>query len=251
MMTLELTQTELDLISKKREEEAKAEQAKQEKTAKQIAERDEKIARIQKESLLQNQVAAAYAKEIPGSSVEFKEATDKMYCEAGSKEFIRKIAVIKVDKWTVGVAKHIVYRSKWDSKGTDNGYKMYLSGPGVDYKYEAKAIGKASTITKKITELQEAIRAKAEQNLRQVTAVDSVVSRMAMLYPDAQIVSGTDGEYVGTRRQNWVSYDTVSITMPNGVFLKYRVYPDCSLVRKQISLGTSDAWETLEKLSKI
>jgi len=265
---LELTPAELELIQNKREQEAlkqkEAELKKQAEREKAIESAEAHIAKAQRED--QNQIAAA-RKFLLGFndaaySIEIHTRQDLKKCSdyvAGThvaywqKEFDRQRATIVKGDYKINVSEHITYSGRWVSRPTNHGYKMYLSGPGIDYKSERRAYTNAKTLMKKINEAIEAIEAKQRAVQRQKSAIEQTVDRLMKEYPTATVVPSKEYERSYARRQEYIPYDAVRITFANGINILYKVYPDGTLGRKSIGFGAldKDQWALMAQMSQI
>jgi len=64
-----------------------------------------------------------------------------------SEVFERQSAIIShKGGQKVKVDEQIVYSSSWRSKGESKGYKMYICGPGIDYKQEGQALSRVKSV---------------------------------------------------------------------------------------------------------
>jgi hypothetical protein len=170
-----------------------------------------------------------------------------------SKDYVQQTAVIKSkDGYTVDVKEQFV-STNWHSKS--RGYKMYLRGPGIDYKESEKALGRPSTVISKINNAIEKLEnaRKREQNKKNALAV--TVERLTAEYPDAKIT--VSYEYDRTYRRGRITlgdkYDMISITLKNGICVHYRVWADGSLSQLSISFPKTNAASNmlLAKLNEI
>lgn len=255
---MNLTQSEIEMIQIKRELEAIKEREAQLKKAaaneKQILEQKARMKKDLEASKAQVAATKAFLEEFMGSwklqiDTTNKEYTVKNYLGDSKWEVVwedhqpLEVARIVNGKYLVIVAEHITSGDSWGRGRRNLGYKMYLSGPGVEYNYSRKAIGRVSTLIKKYDEVTESIRYQAEQVQRQVSTTDKTVAKMKELYPDAVVVAGKGGEYANPyKRSNWFTFDTVTITFANGITMTYRVYVDGTLGRTALTfpkLGSS------------
>ena len=267
---LELTPAELEIIRIKREKEALIQAEKQAniqaKLERDIVTCKAEVAKIIKAQDEQIAAATEYHKQLGkgwqlniGENENEKTVLDYY---SGNKDenghykvihretFTRKEACIVNGKFTVKVKVQVVYGSQWDVRGTSNGWKMYLSGPGLDYKYERKALTKADTINKKIKEVCDAHEAKLNSAKRQINAVADTVAKMQELYPDAEVIASKSW-----RKESYEKYgsaiDVVKIKMANGVTSLWKVYNDGSLSRLEVNFSASTSWEVLGLLNSI
>lgn len=260
---MELTQAEKEMIALKREQEAlairEAELNRQAELEKKIS--DARITVKKQMASDQEQIAAAreYAKKMPGANLKITiwQAVEKVHQYNEQNEWIvvheepitREEAAIHFDEYKIRVAKHFVYSGKWGRHSTDKGYKMFVSGPGIKYQEEGRALSNPATAIKKI---QEAIDTRNSLKLaaeRQKSALETTIEKMKRLYPNAMVTSdrGSEKNYRG----HYEGYDAVTIFFANGIKIKYKVYGDGSLGRKDISFDVKDAWELMAVMSKV
>jgi hypothetical protein len=168
----------------------------------------------------------------------------------------REEAYIKHDKgYSIRVNEYRTYSSKWDTRGTNKGYRMFISGPQIEYKDENRAYGRVSTVREKITDaIAELARLNYIASLKK-DALATTISRMKSEYPDATVESGYDFTKVyGKAHHLGTQYDTATITFPNGIRIVYRVYPDGSLSQTKITFpkqDEKDSWDVLKVLSGV
>jgi len=268
---LELTPAELEIIRIKREKEALIQAEEQAKNQARI-ERDivtckAEVAKIIKAQNEQIAAATEYHKQLgKGWQLNIGETeTEKTVLDyySGNKDeknghykvihretYTRKEACIVNGNFTVRVKVQVVYGSQWDVRGTSNGWKMYLTGPALDYKYERKAITKADTINKKIKEVRDEVEAKLNSAKRQINAVADTVAKMQELYPDAEVIASKSW-----RKESYDKHgseiDVVKVKMANGVTSLWKVYNDGSLSRLEVNFSASTSWEVLGLLNSI
>lgn len=242
-----LTQSEIEMIQVKREQEALKEREAQLKKAaaneKEILARKAQMKKDLEASKAQVAATKAFLEEFMGSwklriDTENKKYEVKNYLgdfkyEDVWEEYqpLESACIVNDKGYRVSVAEHVTSGDSWGYGQRNLGYKMYLSGPGVEYKYERKALGRVSTLIKKYDEVREQIRREAEMKAKKASAVETTVAKMKELYPDANVVAGTSGKYTDYGRRNWETFDTATITFANGIKIVYRVYPDASLGR--------------------
>lgn len=169
-----------------------------------------------------------------------------------SKTYPRKVAHINYGNYKVRVAKHFTYKSY---RSVDNGYKMFISGDGIDYNRNNRPYAKAKTVHEVFTDAIKSIQEKKELQEKKKNALSTTFEKMKLLYPNAKIVEGYDFEknYNPRKYGYGERYDTITITLPNNITITYRVYSDGSLSRKSISFPSNgpDQWKILEKLNSI
>jgi hypothetical protein len=263
-----LTQSEIEMIQVKREQEALKER---EALLKKAAENEKQIL-VQKSQMRKNlehsraQVAATkdYLDEFMGGwklqvdtqNVKYEVRNylgDNKWESVWEEYQLQEVARIVNGQYTIRVAEHVTSGDKWGYGQKNRGFKMFLSGPGVDWAYEKKALGRVSTLIKKYDEVTEAIRYRAEQVQKQASAKDKTIAKMKELYPDATVEGGKGGEYANSwNRTGWVDYDTVTITFANGIKIKYRVYADMSLGRKEVTFPKMEtAYDLMDVMNNV
>ena len=258
-MNLELTKEELELIQAKRQEEEKKAEARKAQIQSDIDKRLADIAKYRDADDKQIAATLAFAKELGSRwSVQSTKRPEKVRVYDNGEvvweeSFERETATIWYGKFYVNVQEHIVYSSSWSRHGTNKGFKMYLGGPEVDYKYNSKPLSNAKTINKKVDEVIEAGIAKIEAQKKQLTAVESTIAKMQELYPEAEVTSDK-GWYQPSsynRRAQGYAFDQVHIKLANGIKISYRVYSDGSLGRQSLSFGGIDVnqWDLLNQLN--
>ena len=153
----------------------------------------------------------------------------------------------------VKVDEQIVYSSSWRSKGESKGYKMYICGPGIEYKQEQQALSRVKSVMEKIKTANDSIEytKKKEENKR--NALQVTVDRFKAEYPDAEVT--TDYSYDRGNARSYSSgerYDIVRTKFVNGAQISYRVYADGSLSRVSFNLpGSKDEASFMKNLSQM
>jgi len=263
-----LTQSEIEMIQLKREQEAlKEREAKLKKSAE-----NEKQILAQKAQMKKNldysraQIAATKAfldefgpdwkLQIDTQNVKYAVRNylgDDKWEDVWEEYQIQETARIVNGKYTVTVKEHVTSGNSWGYGQKNRGFKMFLSGPGVEWAYEKKALGRVSTLIKKYDEVTEAIRYREEQVQKQASAKDKTIAKMKELYPDATVEGGRGGEYANSwNRTGWFDYDTVTITFANGITIKYRVYADMSLGRKEMTFPKMEtAYDLMDVMNSV
>ena len=262
--TLELTPAELEMVALIREKEALAKKEAEAKKAleleKEIKAKQDYIAANKKKD--QEQVDAArkylldfdttqYSLDIKTWNETAQVTGDYIDKENGfdrhilwSEVYERQGAVIShKDGQKVKVEEQIVYSSKWSSRGESKGYKMYISGPGIEYKQEGQALSRVKSVMEKIKAANESIAytKKKEENKR--NALQVTVDRFKAEYPDAEVTTdyNYDKGYDSRHYSGGERYDIVRTKFVNGAQISYRVYADGSLSRLSFNLpGAKD-----------
>lgn len=273
--TLELTPAELEMVALIREKEALAKKEAEAKKAleleKEIKAKQDSIAANKKKD--QEQVAAArkylldfdttqYSLDIKTWNETAQVTGDYIDRENGfdrhilwSEVYERQGAVIShKDGQKVKVEEQIVYSSSWRSRGESKGYKMYICGPGIEYKQEGQALSRVKSVMEKIKAANESIAytKKKEENKR--NALQVTVDRFKAEYPDAEVTTdyAYDKGYGSRNYGGGERYDIVRTKFVNGAQISYRVYPDGSLSRVSFNLpGSKDEASFMKNLSQM
>lgn len=268
--TVELTPAELEMIKVKREQEALAKKEAEAKQAiqleKDIKAKEEYIAKtIAKDSAqvaaannFQKELGGMYVVEIKQWNEEVKVMGDYINKEEGfdrhtlwSKTFTRQSASIKRGSYYISVAEHITYSSS-GSRGTSKGYKMQLSGPGIEsYNRSYTRASKVNEIIKAAIDAADAHK-KAEEAKK--NALQATVDRFKAEYPDSEITTdrGYERSYGSRRYSDGTHYDMVCVKFANGARIAYRVYGDGSLSRVSFNLpGAKDEATFMKNLSQM
>ncbi len=266
--TLELTPAELEMIALKREQAALA--AKHTETVKAIQlEKDIKtkqdyILATKKKDQEQVDATRKYLLDFDGTQYSmdiktWKETVQVMgdYINKDngfdrhiewSEEFERQSASIS-HKYgqQIKVEEQIVYNSKWSSRGTSKGYKMYISGVGIEWKQQGQALSKVKSVMEKITAAIDKIDNARKREENKKNALQTTVDRFKAEYPDAEVTTdyGYEAGYDSRgRRSNYSNgerYNLVQIQFANSARIAYKVYPDGSLSRSSFNLpGSKD-----------
>ena len=147
----------------------------------------------------------------------------------------------------VEVKKHFVYGNNWSTRATDKGYKMNLIGGGF---YNERLLSNPKTLNQKIEDTLQDNKNRAEAKLKKASAVEYVFENLSNLYPNAEIMKGTEW-----LRNDWDKknrgevIDIVGVKLANGIKIKYRVYPDKSISRMEITFPIKDSYQLLEAMN--
>ena len=128
---------------------------------------------------------------------------------------------------------------------------MQCSGPGFNWTDQNRWYSSTKTLLQRITEKREAIKAKQQLEQREATATETVVARMQSEYPTATVTART--EWVrGYGKSAGYDVPFVTIKLPNGITIRYRVYTDGAIARESITFAKGqDQWDLLQTLSQI
>ena len=265
-LELELTAAELELIENKRKQDALEQEAeklkKEAKIQKESIEIQDSILKEQKEANLQVAAATEYynglVKLDPKYKLEVtehelkKEIKDYSGTEAiVIKRFdyiIKEAKIILSDSnYYITIEKHIVYTGM-GYRGADKGYKMELNGGGF---YSERKVSNPKTINDKIVNKRQAeINAKiAEQ--KKASGLDTAYNNLVNKYPDATIIKSSEWERNSYDKHSGESINIITITLPNSISIKYKVYSDGSLGRKEIRYPFKNNFDLLDTLNNI
>ena len=270
--TVELTPAELEMIKVKREREALAKKEAEAKQAiqleKDIKAKEEYITKTIAKDAEQIAAAKAYQAELGGMyAVQIKEWEEEVKVmgdyinrEEGFdrhvlwvKTFTRQFAWIVRGSYKIKVEEQITYSSKWSSRGTSQGYKMYISGPGIEWKQERRAYARTAKVNEVIKAAMDQIDYEKKQAEAKKNAVQTTVDRFTAEYPDAEVTTdkGWESGY-GSRKYISTPYDIVRVKFANGCSISYRVYGDGSLSRLAFNLpGAKDEATFRNNLSQM
>jgi hypothetical protein len=266
--TLELTPAELEMIALKREQAALA--AKHDATVKAI--QLEKDIKTKQDYILatkkkdQEQVDATrkylldfdttqYSMDIKTCKETSQVMGDYINKDNGFDRHIlwsevferQKASISHKDGQKIKVEEQIVYSSRWRSNGESKGYKMYICGPGIDYKQETQALSRVKSVMEKIKTANDKIDNARKLEVNKKNALQTTVDRFKAEYPDAEVTTdygyetGYDSRGRRSNYSNGNRYDIVRTKFVNGAQIAYKVYPDGSLSRVSFNLpGSKD-----------
>jgi hypothetical protein len=271
--TLELTAAELELIENKRKQDALEQEAaklrKEAKIQKESIEMEKAILKDQVDNNAQVDAAIEFEMQLKKLNPNYKLVKKE-------REVIRRITgeylpdtknyereILKEFKFTitdchitldgtpfkVEVKKHMVYGGSWSSRATDKGYKMELCGGGF---YSERLLSNPKTLNKKIEDkLQAELNAKIVEQ-KKASGLDTAYNNLVNKYPLATIIKSSEWERNSyDKRSGGESINIITITLPNSISIKYKVYADGSLGRKEIKYPFKDNLDLLDALNKI
>ena len=268
---VELTPAELEMIKVKREQEALAKKEAEAKQAiqleKDIKKREELIIQEQKKDQMQLEAANTYAAELGSMytvkteertstakiSGDYLNPSNPKECDykrvvLWSKEYTRKSAWIVRGEYKILIEEHTTFSSRYDYRGTSQGFKMSITGPGIDF--NNRKYSRASKVNEIIQNAISDVEQKAKAKEQKANALNNVKQRMKQTYPTAKIDESYD--YERSYKSLGDRYDTLILTFENGICVTYRVFSDGSLSRLNITFPKQkDAWSLMELLSKI
>lgn len=152
-------------------------------------------------------------------------------------------------KYVISVVLHNTYYSGWRSGIKSSQWKMQMEGPGVDWKTSQRYYSNAKTINDKIQGIRKALQNEQDLKQRQASAIEQTRIRLQQQYPDAMITTKTESERSWSGK--WIDADVVTIKFTNGIELKYRVYVDGSLSRKDIVFGNVMPDQVIAAMSQL
>lgn len=268
----ELTPAEQQLILLKRQEE-ELERQKQEvqktlRTEQATLKGVSKIRELLTADQAQKEAAYAFLKELgtgwmpqvtntPSSHEEFEyETVTRPDGKQGSEkvilfheDFTRSTTYLTNGNFIIKVKPHYKTEGKYCPKSVYQGYKMFLSGPGVDWKQENKPLKDAKTANKKVQEYIDSQSSARQLIIKREAAVSKTVNDLLGKYPGADVQT-----YIEWETPKWEKrgseVDYVKLTLPNGITVKYKVYVDGSLSRRSLEFPRIEG-DLVEILSKI
>jgi hypothetical protein len=265
--TLELTSAELELIENKRKQDALEQEAaklkKEAKIQKESIEIQNSILKEQKEANLQVAAATEYYNGLVKLDPKYKLEVTEHELKKEIKDYsgpeaiviksfnytIKKAQIILSDSpYYITVEKHIVYTGM-SFRGTDKGYKMELKGGGF---YSERKVSKAKVINDKIVNKRQAEIDKKIAEQKKASGLDTAYNNLVNKYPQATIIKSTEWERNSyDKRSGGESINIITITLPNSISIKYKVYSDGSLGRKEIRYPFKNNFDLLDTLNNI
>ena len=256
MTQIELTQKELDVIQAIREEEQAKEKQKQDRIQADIVKAEAKIAKYEEGDKKQAAAAEVYLKELGKGwtgHISVREHTEKVYHGmevVWTKAYNTYQTHLMNGGYKVNVNEHTVYSGTW-GRGNNKGYKMFVSGPEIEYGYSQKALSKAATVNKKVQEAIDTINARMEAKKKKASAVETAVHDLQVAYPNAIVTASRDWTRGYSSKNAYREYDKVTIAFPNGIQVAYEVYADGRMSRLSVDFGGLENNEVLNALSTI
>jgi len=266
--TLELTAAELELIENKRKQDILAEEAeklkKEAKIQKESIEMETSILKEQKEANLQVLAATEYYNSLAKLNPKYKliiteketyrdiinYSADSKAPDRIIKRFDYKLSeahiILEGTPYNINVRKHIVYKS-WRSE--DNGYKMELCGGGF---YNERLLTNTKTLNKKIEDKLESIENKKVAEQKKVSNLDTAYDNLINKYPEATITKSTEWERnLYDRKVSGETINIITVTLLNKIKIKFKVYNDGTLGRKEVSYPFKNNFDLLDTLNNI
>ena len=262
-LELELTAAELELIENKRKQDALEKEAellkKEAKIQKAYLAAKYAILKEQKENNDQVAAATEYHSQLVKLNPKYKLIIFSRELQRDIKDyFIYPAPILQTINYKISeshitledspfkveVKKHYTY-NKWRSE--DKGYKMLLSGGGL---YNERMLTKAKSINDKILSKIQSDKNAAEAKLKKANAVEYVFENLSNLYPNAEIVKGTEWQRnIWDKNRGGETIDIINIKLSNGIKIKYRVYPDRTMSRMEMIFPVKDSYQLLELMN--
>jgi len=266
--TLELTAAELELIENKRKQDILAEEAeklkKEAKIQKESIEIQNSILKEQKEANLQVLAATEYYNSLAKLNPKYKlevterELKNEIKDYSGPEAIVIKRFDYKLSKahiilsdspFYVEVKKHLVYSDSWSRRATDKGYKMELCGGGF---YNERFLTNTKTLNKKIEDKLESIENKKVAEQKKASSLDTAYDNLINKYPEATITKSTEWERnLYDRKASGETINIITVTLLNKIKIKFKVYNDGTLGRKEVSYPFKNNFDLLDTLNNI
>lgn len=261
MNTVNLTPAELEMIQLKRQQEELA--AKEAAAKKQLAiENEIKRAQVQvegyiKKDIQQNAAARDFAATVAGCKV-VVETGKKQYNVTYGGETVKVFNYtetnvhLTLNGYTIRVNEHIVY-GKWSYRGSSKGYKMYVSGPGIDYKTSNRGYKNGKKVVELIEETIEQRKAQELYKNKQKNAIETAVANLMVQFPTAKVVAGRGCKInpYASPSNRYTDYDKIDVTLENGIQVTYQVYPNGELSRMDLKFPSHNTAELLFQLNEM
>ena len=261
MKTIQLTPAELELIQVKRQQE---ELAAQEAAVQNQLAIEKEIARVKlqvegyiKQEAQQVKAAGEFALQIPSSKlhIDTREHVANVSYKGEVVDTIKyqeQVAHLTIGEHTVSVKEHIVY-SKFSYRGSSRGYKMYVSGPGIDYKTSNRGYKNTKKVIDLIADTIEALKAQELYKNKQRNAVQTAVANLTEQFPTARINSGRGCKInpYASASNRYTEYDEIVVVLENGIEVKYRVYENGELSRTHLRFPNTNATDLLSQLNEM
>jgi hypothetical protein len=261
MKTIDLTPAELELIQVKRQQE---ELAAQEAAVQNQLAIEKEIARVKlqvegyiKQEAQQVKAAGEFALLMSSSGfhIDTRDLEAKVTYKSEVVDTINyqgQVAYMLKDGYKIEVKEHIVY-SKYSYRGRSQGYKMYVSGPGIDYKTSNRGYKNTKKVVELIEDTIESIKAKELRANKQKNAIETTIAKLSQQFPGAQVIPsrGCKINPYGTPSNRYTEYDKIEVKLSNGVEIEYRVYEDGSLSRMGITFPKHETMELISMLNSL
>ena len=261
MKTIQLTPAELELIQVKRQQE---ELAAQEAAVQNQLAIEKEIARVKlqvegyiKQEAQQVKAAGEFALQIPSSKLHID--TRELAANASYKgevvdtiKYQEQVAYLTIGEYKVSVKEHIVY-SKFSYRGSSRGYKMYVSGQGIDYKTNNRGYKNTQKVVELIQDTIEEVKAKEAHANKQKNAVATAIAELTQQFPDATIKQerGYTTNHYASHSNRYQEYDKLVVALNNGIVIEYRVYESGELSRLNITFPQHETMELISVLNNL
>lgn len=261
MKTIQLTPAELELIQVKRQQE---ELAAQEAAVQNQLAIEKEIARVKlqvdgyvKQNAQQVKAAGEFALQMPSSilHIDTRELSDNVSYNGEVHENVKyqqQVAHMTIGEYKVSVKEHMVY-SKYSYRGSSRGYKMYVSGQGIDYKTENRGYKNTQKVVELIENTIQEVKAKEAHTNKQKNAVATAIAELTQQFPNATVRQerGYNTNYYASASQRHQEYDKLVVTLENGIMIEYRVYESGQLSRTNISFPQHETMELISLLNNM
>jgi hypothetical protein len=261
MKTIQLTPAELELIQVKRQQE---ELAAQEAAVQNQLAIEKEIARVKlqvegyiKQEAQQVKAAGEFALQIPSSILHID--TRELAANASYKgevvdtiKYQEQVAYLTIGEYKVSVKEHIVY-SKFSYRGSSRGYKMYVSGQGIDYKTNNRGYKNTQKVVELIQDTIEEVKAKEAHVNKQKNAVATAIAELTQQFPNATVnhQRGYHTNYHASPSNRYQEYDKLVVALNNGIVIEYRVYENGQLSRLNITFPQHETMELISALNNL
>jgi uncharacterized protein YdhG (YjbR/CyaY superfamily) len=275
MTTQTLSPKELEIIQELRAKEAAEAQAKLDKEQKRI---DQEIANHEsdiKKNLAEDieQIAAAqkFASELGSDyKLQYRE-WDRTYTVYSKQGWIeeelrescivwtktvsyKRADIVRDSNHTVYVDEHVSYGPGFYGKRKSHGYKMRPSFPDCYSKIGNRSYSRAAKVNELINESINKIAYDKKQKEAQKNAVETTLATIKEKYPNATVTQDQGHEKAPYKKDNWITYDRVTIAFENGYTMVYRIYSDGSMKLLNLSCHNDQNkanWSAIDAISKI
>lgn len=261
MKTIQLTPAELELIQVKRQQE---ELAAQEAAVQNQLAIEKEIARVKlqvegyiKQEAQQVKAASEFALQIPSSKlhIDTREHVANVSYKGEVVDTIKyqeQVAHLTIGDYKVSVKEHIVY-SKYTYRGSSRGYKMYVSGQGIDYKIKNRGYKNTQKVVELIEDTIEEIKAKEAHANKQKNAVATAIAELRQQFPNATVKQerGYSTNYYSSPSNRYQEYDKLVVALENTIVIEYRVYENGQLSRLNIAFPQHETMELISILNNM
>lgn len=264
MKNITLTATELEQIESQRkmqaELDAKRDIAFGQQFTKAIALKTEQKNNHIKQSNEQVAAATQYAKEL-GLQVTItnhdyslkavRQTLDGSEGEVWMEDYSCPEATIVDGDYRIQVRMHTVY-SRWSSRGTQKGYKMYISGPKIDHKTSSRGYVNTKKVVEVIAYAKECVESARQYEINRKSAIETAQSMLQAQFPDATVATSREHRHNPYSKKNpYTYYDAVTVVLPNGISVVYQVYADGTMTRIKVEFPNTEAVDFITAMSNL